>query len=228
MVGKFSGIDTSCDVNEGMWDIALDKDGNMYGSVETEGADCSSTGGEIVKIDKATAKTTVLGSSSSTFPNSLSFVPVGTIDPTNEVLVGYNGATYVRIDPTSGAVSTIGSLNPNATGQDWYSSGDIVSIIGGKTYLTATLDPNSSANDTILEVDPVKGTALKVIGQVGFGHVWGLGFWAGTAYGFDEGGDLFSIDLTNGASTRIPLTGIGGVSFFGAGNTTAAPLTAPR
>jgi hypothetical protein len=230
-IGKFSGIDTSCDANEGMWDIALDKDGNMYGSVETEGADCSSTGGEIVKIDKTTAATTVIGTSSTVFPNSLSFVPAGTIDPSNEVLVGYNGATYVRIDPTSGAVSTIGSLNPNSTGQDWFSSGDIVSIIGGKTYLTGTLDSSgaSTSNDSILEVDPVTGKALKVIGEVGFGKVWGLGFWAGTAYGFDEGGDLFSIDLTSGASTKISLGGsIGGVSFFGAGNTTAAPLTPPR
>ncbi|MEO7111009.1 MAG: hypothetical protein ABI183_11275 [Polyangiaceae bacterium] len=229
-IGKFSGIDTSCDLNEGMWDIALDKDGNMYGSVETEGSGCSSTGGEIVKIDKTTAATTVIGTSSSVFPNSLSFVPAGTIDPSNEVLVGYNGATYVRIDPTSGAVSTIGSLNPNVTGQTWYSSGDIVSIIGGKTYLTATLDSSgSSGNDSILEVDPVTGKALIVIGEVGFGKVWGLGFWAGTAYGFDEGGDLFSIDLTSGASTKIPLGGsISNVSFFGAGNTTAAPLVPPR
>jgi hypothetical protein len=229
-IGKFSGIDTSCDANEGMWDIALDKDGNMYGTVETEGSDCSTTGGEIVKIDPTTAATTVLGTSSTVFPNSLSFVPAGTIDPTNEVLVGYNGATYVRIDPTSGNVTTIGSLNPNSTGSSWYSSGDIVSVIGGKTYLTATTDPTNAGltNDSIIEVDPVTGKALTVIGEVGFPKVWGLGFWGGTAYGFDEGGDLFSIDLTNGASTRIPLTGIGSVSFFGAGNTTAAPLTQPR
>ncbi|MEO8877424.1 MAG: hypothetical protein ABI461_17650, partial [Polyangiaceae bacterium] len=154
-------------------------------------------------------------------------------DPSSEALVGYNGATYVRIDPTSGAITTIGSLNPNSTGHDWYSSGDIVSIIGGKTYLTATLDPNSSANDSILEVDPVTGKALSVIGDpdggVGFGKVWGLGFWAGTAYGFDKGGQLFSIDLTNGASTAIPLGGsISTVSFYGAGNTTAAPVAPPR
>jgi hypothetical protein len=230
-IGKFSGIDTSCDANEGMWDIALDKDGNMYGSVMLEGAECDETAGEIVKIDKTTAAMTVLGTSATAFPNSLSFVPAGTIDPVNEVLVGYNSDAYVRIDPTSGATTVIGDLNPNSTGQTWYSSGDIVSIIGGKTYLTATLDSTgaSTANDTILEVDPVTGKALTVIGEVGFGKVWGLGFWAGTAYGFDQGGDLFSIDLTSGASTKIPLGGsIFGVSFFGAGNTTAAPLTQPR
>jgi hypothetical protein len=229
VVGKFSGVDTSCGIGEGMWDIALDKDGNMYGSVAIAGGDCTTIAGEMVKIDKTTGTTTELGTSAGAFPNSLSFVPAGTIDPTNEVLVGYNSDAYLRIDPTTGATTTIGNLNPNSTGQTWYSSGDIVSIIGGKTYLTATLDPSGSANDSILEVDPVHGTALNVIGQVGFGKVWGLGFWAGTAYGFDEGGDLFSIDLTSGASTPIPLGGgISNVSFYGAGNTTAAPLTQPR
>ncbi len=230
-IGKFSGVDTSCGIGEGMWDIALDKDGNMYGSVAIAGGDCTTIAGEMVKIDKTNGTTTELGTSAGAFPNSLSFVPAGTIDPVNEVLVGYNSDAYLRIDPTTGATTTIGNLNPNSTGQTWYSSGDIVSIIGGKTYLTATLDSSgaSTANDSILEVDPVHGTALSVIGQVGFGKVWGLGFWAGTAYGFDEAGDLFSIDLTNGASTPIPLGGgISNVSFYGAGNTTAAPLTQPR
>lgn len=229
VVGKFSGIDINCNMGEGMWDIALDKDGNMYGSAQVYTSDCNTSSGQILKIDKTTGTTTVLGTASSSFPNSLSFVPAGTIDPTNEVLVGYDGATYLRIDPTSGATTTIGSLNPNSTGQTWYSSGDIVSIIGGKTYLTATLDPQGSSNDSILEVDPVTGKALTVIGEVGFGKVWGLGFWAGTAYGFDDGGQLFSIDLTNGASTPIPLGGsISTVSFYGAGNTTSAPVSAPR
>lgn len=228
-VGTFSCVDTPCGMGEGMWDIALDKDGNMYGSVDVMDSSCSGFGsGAIVKIDKTNASCTVVGTSSSTFPNSLSFVPAGTLDPSNEVLVGYDGADYVRIDPSTGTVSHIGSLNPNSTGSDWYSSGDIVSIIGGKTYLTATTDSTgSSGPDSILEVDPVTGKALKVIGSVGAPKIFGLGFWAGTAYGFDEGGQLLSIDLTTGAGTPIPLTGLSGLSFYGAGNTTAAPV-APR
>lgn len=230
-IGKFSCVDIPCGTGEGMWDIALDKDGNMYGSVNVVDNTCSGFGtGAIVKIDKATANCTVLGTSSSTFPNSLSFVPAGTIDPTNEVLVGYNGADYVRIDPASGATSVIGSLNPNSTGRTWYSSGDIVSIIGGKTYLTAsTSNDGTGGDDSILEVDPVHGTALNVIGSIGAGHVWGLGFWAGTAYGFDDAGQLLTIDLTTGAGTPVPLSGsLSGLSFYGAGNTTAAPVNKPR
>lgn len=233
-IGKFSCVDIPCDMGEGMWDIALDKDGNMYGSVNVMDNSCSGFGtGAIVKIDKTNASCSVLGTSSSTFPNSLSFVPAGTIDPTNEVLVGYNSSDYVRIDPVSGATSVIGSLNPNSTGDDWYSSGDIVSIIGGKTYLTATKSSSgSSGPDSILEVDPVSGKALKVIGSsgsIGSPQVFGLGFWAGTAYGFDNGGQLLTIDLTTGVGTPVPLTGsLSGLSFYGAGNTTAAPVNKPR
>ncbi|MEO8798413.1 MAG: hypothetical protein ABI551_11045, partial [Polyangiaceae bacterium] len=80
-----------------------------------------------------------------------------------------------------------------------------------------------------LEVDPVTGKALTVIGTVGASKIWGLGFWGGTAYGFDAAGQLLSIDLTTGAGTPIPLTSsFGALSFYGAGNTTAAPLTTPR
>lgn len=230
-IGKFSCVDIPCNMGEGMWDIALDKDGNMYGSVAIASGACDgSMSGAIVKIDKTTASCSVVGTSSSAFPNSLSFVPAGTIDPTNEVLVGYNEDTYLRIDPSSGTTTNIGSLNPNSTGQNWYSSGDIVSIIGGKTYLTAsTTNDGTGGDDSILEVDPVHGTALKVIGSIGAGHVWGLGFWAGTAYGFDDGGQLLTIDLTTGAGTPVALSGsLSGLSFYGAGNTTAAPVNKPR
>ncbi|MGH7328351.1 MAG: hypothetical protein ACREJX_08380, partial [Polyangiaceae bacterium] len=141
-----------------------------------------------------------------------------------------NQDTYLRIDPTSGTTTNIGSLNPNSTGQTWYSSGDIVSIIGGKTYLTATTSSSGTGgDDSILEVDPVHGTALKVIGSVGASQVFGLGFWAGTAYGFDNAGELLTIDLTTGAGTPVPLSGsLSGLSFYGAGNTTAAPVNKPR
>ena len=58
-----------------------------------------------------------------TYPNSLSFVPKGTVDPNVEALVGYNGGTYVRIDTVTGAVTSIGNL-----GSGYSSSGDIVRL----------------------------------------------------------------------------------------------------
>lgn len=81
-------------------------------------------------LDLATAKCTQIAQGD--FPNSLSFVPKGTVDPSSEALVGYVGSTYVRIDPKTGATTNIGSLSGG-----YRSSGDVVSVKGGGNFLTA-------------------------------------------------------------------------------------------
>src|SRR5262249_41241471 len=70
-IGDFSGCAGQ------MIDIALDKDGQMYGTTFIS----------LEKIDKTTAKCTTIKSNGS-YPNSLAFVPKGTLDPNVEVLVG--------------------------------------------------------------------------------------------------------------------------------------------
>jgi hypothetical protein len=111
-IGSFDGC-------TGVVDIALDEDSNLFGT----------TSKGLYKIDRNTAKCTSIASGE--YPNSLSFVPKGTVDGNVEALVGYNEDVYVRIDPSTGKVSPIGSL-----GQGYTSSGDIVSVKGGGTYLT--------------------------------------------------------------------------------------------
>jgi hypothetical protein len=187
-------------------DIALDKDGVMYGT----------TFGGLFRIDKTSAACTHIADGS--YPNSLSFVPKGTVDPNVEALVGYNGATYVRIDTTTGQETVIGGISGG-----YASSGDIVSVIGGGTYLTVN---GNGCADCIIEVDPKTGDMKKMIGPLGHSSVFGLAFWGGVAYGFDAFGELFQIDLTNGTSTVIPTTP--GLVFWGAGSTTAAPLEPPH
>ncbi len=202
VVGDFSGCGGS------VIDIALDKDGKMYGT----------TFGGVYRIDKTTASCAHIASGS--YPNSLSFVPIGTLDPNVEALVGFVGATYVRIDTTTGTVTNVGSL-----GGGYSSSGDVVSVIGGGTYLTVT---GNGCGDCIVEVDPKTGALKKMIGPVGHASVFGLAFWGGSAYGFDDAGELFQIDLTTGKSTTIPIPNApSGLSFYGAGSTTSAPLTPP-
>lgn len=198
-VGFFSGCD-------GVIDIALDKDGVMFGT----------TFGGLFKIDKATAVCTFIQSGG--YPNSLSFVPKGTLDPDEEALVGYVGGQYVRIDKNTGSVTNVGQL-----GGGYSSSGDIVSAIGGGTYLTVN---GNGCGDCIVEVDPKTGALVKMIGALGHGSVFGLAFWGGVAYGFDDYGELFQIDLMTAGTVVIP-TGVGGLSFYGAGSTTAAPLKPP-
>jgi hypothetical protein len=200
VVGPFNGCTS-------VIDIALDGSSKLFGTTDTG----------LYAIDKATAKCTLLGSGS--FPNSLSFVPKGTVDPNVEALVGYEGSDYVRIDPTNGKKTTIGSI-----GGGFSSSGDIVSVKNGPTYLTVKGD---NCDDCVLEVDPTTGAMKKNWGSIKHTNVFGLAFWAGSIYGFDDGGELFEVTLTGGTLTTTPIAIPGhpsNLSFWGAGSTTSAPV----
>lgn len=205
VVGNFQGCPTA------VIDIALDKDGGMVGT----------TFDGLYAIDKTTAACSLIASGG--FPNSLSFVPEGTVDPNAEALVGFEGSTYVRIDTTTGQKQTLGDL-----GSGYTSSGDVVSVIGGGTYLTVFGGPES-CNDCLIEVDPKTGAFVKNVGQLGYSSVYGLAFWGGAAYGFNDFGVLFEINLTNGMTTPIAIPGApAGLSFYGAGSSTSAPLEPPE
>jgi hypothetical protein len=200
-VGAFQGC-------SGVIDIALDKDSKLLGA---------SFGG-LYAIDKSNAHCTLIANGS--YPNSLSFVPAGTVDPDKEALVGYLGSTYVRIDPQTGSVSNIGALSGG-----YASSGDIVSVKGGKSYLTVN---GNGCGDCIVEVNPSTGDLVKNWGSVGHGAVYGLAFWAGKAYGFDDAGEIFQIDFAMDGSkvttSIIPIPGNPSLQFWGAGSTTSAPV----
>jgi hypothetical protein len=201
VVGTFQGCSS-------VIDLALDKDSNMV----------VTTSDGFYRVDPTTAACTLIAQQGS-YPNSLSFVPKGTVDQNAEALVGYVGSTYVRIDTTSGAISNIGDLNGNGLS----SSGDIVSVIGGGTYLTVN---GNSCSDCIVSVNPATGAMIQNYGSVNHGSVFGLAFWAGVAYGFDDGGDLFTITFgaTSVTTADIPVPNApSGLEFWGAGSTTSAP-----
>jgi len=220
-VGEFTCLNSDGGVAE-MLDIAIDRTGNMVGTAAM--SEHATIVGRLVSIDKTTAACTVLKTGS--YPNSLAFVPVGTVLPDREALVGYVNDSYVMINPDTGLVSSIGNLNAIGAATLWMSSGDIVSIVGGGTYLTiiprnsVTADPQG---DRIAEVDPATGAIKRVIGATGTTGLYGLGYWGGIAYGFSNAGLLVKIDLGTGAGTPIPISG-GPPSFYGAGTTTIAPI----
>lgn len=198
-VGTFSGGCSS------IIDIAIDENSNGY----------VTTFGGVYKVDLKTAKCTQIATGS--YPNSLSFVPKGTLDPNVEALVGYVGSTYVRIDTATGAVTNVGALTGG-----YSSSGDIVSVKNGGTFLTVT---GPSCGDCLLQVNPVTGNLVKNYGTVNHSSVFGLAYWAGALFGFDNAGELFEITANgNGIkTTAIPVQG--GLQFWGAGSTTSAPVT---
>lgn len=227
-VTRVADFDCAAAVNvdggSGMWDIAVDRDGNMVGVLAV-----GINQAELVRIDVATGACETI--TTGRLPNSLTYVPAGTIEPDREVLVGYDRSRYIRIDPDTGDTSEIGSLNPGAGGKLWESSGDIVSIINGPTLVTVkpALSGNDAPSDHIVSVDPVTGRVTAIIGDTGQPRLWGLGFWAGTAWGFSENGSLVEIDLAVGAGSVVPIGGdTAELSFWGAGTTTAAPVEPPR
>jgi hypothetical protein len=141
--------------------------------------------------------------------------------------VGWDESTYIRIDTSTGAISNIGTL-----GGGYISSGDIVSVINGGTYLTVFSD---TCDDCLIEVNPVTGDLVKNWGPLGHQNVFGLAYWGGRAYGFTSGNDtnpgvLFEIGFgTNNVSTTvIAIPGApDNLSFWGAGSSTAVPLEPP-
>jgi hypothetical protein len=189
-------------------DLALDESGSVMFATSFNA---------LYTVDKTTAKCTQI--SQGTYPNSLSFVPKGTVDPSVEALVGYFGSDYVRIDTKTGAVTTIGSL-----GSGLQSSGDIVSVKGGATYLTVK---GNSCSDCLVEVNPTTGAVVKNWGAIAHTNVFGLAFWGGKVYGFDDVGDLFEVTFDASGIKTAPISipsKPSNLSFWGAGSTTSAPL----
>jgi len=222
MVGAFDCVGTT--VNS-MVDVAVDRAGKMTGSaaISFNGA----LGGALVTIDPTNAHCTVL-TRGANLVTSLTYVPEGTLVANAEALVGYADDKYVRVDPTTGALTQIGLLNAPNAAVTWVSSGDVVSIQNGGTYLTVKAEsgnPGAGAGDRIVEVDPKTGALKRVIGATGSIDVLGLGYWGGIAYGFTIAGTLIQIDLMTGAGTPIPIPDApSDLAFYGAGTTTVAPI----
>jgi hypothetical protein len=181
--------------------------------------------GRLVTIDKKTAACAVLRTGS--YPNSLAFVPVGTVLSDREALVGYVNDAYVLIDPDTGMVSGIGNLNAPAR-ESVMSSGDIVSIDRrAAAYVTiipkgsVTADPAAIGSPrSIPRPAPSKRSSAPPAPP----GLFGARLLGRDRLRFSSSGLLVKIDLTSGAGTPIPITGARRRVFYGAGTTTVAPI----
>ncbi len=108
------------------------------------------------------------------------------------------------------------------------SSGDIVSVKGGKSYLTVKgTGNNCTTNDCLVEIDPANGKLVKNWGSIEHTDVFGLSFWGGKVYGFDDGGELFEVTFGTSSITTTTISIPSkppALSFWGAGSSTSAPL----
>lgn len=224
-VGKFNCLQPG----ETVIDIALDRTNEMY----------ATTFLRFLHVDATSGACTERGADTPAFdyPNSLSFVPVGTVDPTVEALVGYasldglDSDIYVRIDLSNGHMTSLGNLNPSGASTVYSASGDLISLLrdGNKTYLTVrdrSVD-SGIATDKLAEVNPANGQIKRIIGDTRQGRIFGLGYWAGKAYGFSDDARVTEIDVNTGAATVLLTHTVDGgpVSWYGAGVTTNAPIS---
>jgi hypothetical protein len=226
--------DFDCLAGSPMIDIALDRSGAMYGT----------SFHKFFSIDPTTAKCTLIKEETVSvyYPNSLSFVPVGTIDPTKEVLVGYIESTfdgktykdtYVRIDTTTGSLTRIGQegdLNPPAgIGGKYYDvAGDLIALINDNNKAFVVVEDDkytdagaASTTNHLAEINPTTGTITKIIGPINQLKTYGFAYWAGKGYGFSEDGRITEINMATGASTTVLQLEAG--TWYGAGVTTDSP-----
>jgi hypothetical protein len=205
-IGPFK--DTGGSSINNMTDIAVDKNGLMYGVTSTR----------LYKIAYVgpTAVCTFLSNLSSGF-NGLTFIPSSLMGTANEVLIGAaSDGGWWRIDLAPVTLTLLGYYggSPGVIG----SSGDSVGIIGDQVYATVT---GLGGSDHIITVDPKTGLMITDIGSTGVSGLWGLGYWGGKAYGFASSGNIYTINLTTGAPT---LVSAGNPGWWGAAVTTSVNI----
>ncbi|MEP6860424.1 MAG: hypothetical protein ABJE66_07380 [Deltaproteobacteria bacterium] len=211
MIGDMTGL-----AGQSLTDLAVDKDDHMVGITLDKLYGIDSTTGTVTLIKD-------LSQSASGF-TSLSYVPTDLNDSASpDILVSANdqGDAY-QIDPTTGNATKIGSYGTVAQGKV-ISSGDLIGIRGLGIY--ATVNVGTSTTDYLAKIDPVTWKATPLGTGTGYSNIFGLGYWAGTFYGFiDAGagaGKMITIDQNTGAGTLIKS---GSERWYGAGVTTNAPI----
>jgi hypothetical protein len=247
-VGDFDCIGTATGQAPAMTDLAVGKDGKLYGVSETAAYPLTVQGAG-VHCDASWP----LPSTAKFY--GLTMAPEGTVAK-DETLIAANGAGELfRIDATTGATTQVGTLGADSTGQPYQLSGDIVFLanggnpIGFATVRTCTpakkgKPATCSGTDTLIEVDvsavkPGTQSALKAVrGPVNmgawctnpmspatFGSMFGVAAFEDKVYGFSRKGDFVEIHNTDGSGCLV--ASYDADKFAGAGVTTIAPVVAP-
>ncbi|MEM6993753.1 MAG: hypothetical protein AAF721_24780 [Myxococcota bacterium] len=183
-------------------DIAVDRDNNIFASASG-----------IYEVDAETAECAQIATGS--FGNNLSFVPPGVLHPEREILVTYSGTQYRSLDTETGEITDHGTIPYSV-------SGDLVSIKDGPTYVSVN---GPSGLDHLLLVDPATGELIFDAGAIASEtSVYGLGYWGGTIYGFSSNGNITEIAEQDDGTIIATVIEDAGVSFWGAGSSTFAPI----
>jgi hypothetical protein len=210
LVGRFSCVPigdgtfaTSAD--DAVLDLAVDKTGQMY----------ATTVWRLIKVNAATADCAIVRTELAPrrYPNSLSFVPAGTVDNGGEALVGYRpdglgrATVYTWIDQHTGTMEDRASLNPPNASASFAVSGDLVPLSRGGTLTTyatvKALDANAPTSDFLAEIDPETGVLRRIVADTKQWDLFGLAAGANTLYGFSSSGFAFELDLAAGGAKLV-------------------------
>jgi len=183
-----------------MTDIAIDRYGVLYGCTYTD----------LFVCHPETAECWHLGPLAGTY-NGLTFVPQGTMDPNEDVLVAITAAgEWFRLDGYLAQQLTttlVGGYGPGNA-----SSGDAFSIDGVGSWAAIN-------GGNIVTVDPIDGSVGAHFTVAG-GNIWGLAGWLDVIFAFDATGQVFAIDPGT-ATTQVVTTAQN--AWWGAGVRTWIP-----
>ena len=212
-IGPLTGLGSAS-----LTDLAVDKNDHMVGV----------TLSKLYSIDATTGACTLISTLSNTHnPTSLSYIPSDLGDPNSaDILVTADSVGDVyKIDESSGSASLIGSYGGSGATKV-VSSGDLIGVRGLGIYATVDVGTGSGTNDYLARIDPTTWAATPIGTGTNYNNIFGLGFWAGTIYGFVDDktthtGKIIKIDPTSGVGTEILSSAI---EWYGAGVTTDAPI----
>ncbi len=201
LVGRFTFSDS--DQDHQMTDIAVNAAGEIWGI----------TFNAVYRIDAATARCSLVSPLEGQY-NGLTFVPVGVLNPSVEVLLAVAGSgDYYVVNTGNGRVQRLGSYGAYA------SSGDLVSIASAETWAIVKV----LGDDNLARVD-LRSGRTTLVGPTGVDDVWGLGYWRSRLYGFTQGGQFVTLDPATGRAT---VQSTASRAWWGAGVTTIAPVAPP-
>jgi hypothetical protein len=163
-----------------MTDIGVDNAGVMMGVDSSR---------RLFVINPATAACQLVATLPGTAWPGLTFLPDG------RLVVA--GATVEEIDRSTGRI-----LRTIVASGAFTTSGDIVGLPDGMLYWAVT----GSGGDRLVQVNPNTG-ATTVIGSMGVGSVFGLGYANDTLYGYTSGGRVITIDPRTAAAASSNLVG---------------------
>ncbi len=166
-------------IPEEMWDVAIDRDGLLFGVAES---------GAIYRINVGNGECATVGMTSFS-ANALAV----TMD--NQLAVAGSNVVQIIDHESFAAVRTL------VDGGPFVSSGDLVVLPDGFLYWSV-MGPVD--NDQLILIDPVTGgTAL--LGTLPASNVWGLAFASGALFGFTARDDFLIINPADAAG-RIGAT----------------------